>query len=115
MRVLGEPGTRLRTAPEKQKQDQNDNERSRFKERDAKQALVLQHVAPPPGRNCRPRPALFLCDTRSRRREILEWKPFFDANTLFSKWTRVPPLLCAVTYNAWGEPTDVEIENILVV
>src|SRR6267142_6711469 len=101
--------------PEKQKQDQHDNEGGRFEERDAEQALILQHAAPPPGRNCRLLAPLFLRDTRSGRPEILEWKPFPDANTLFSKWTRVPTLLCAVTYNAWGEPTDVEIENILVV
>ena len=86
--------------PEKQKQDQHDNEGGRFEERDAEQALILQHVAPPPGRNCRPLAPLFLRDTRSGRPEILEWKPFSDANTLFSKWTRVPTLLCAVTYNA---------------
>jgi hypothetical protein len=39
--------------PEKEKEDQHDNERGRFEERDAEQALILQHVAPPPGRNCR--------------------------------------------------------------
>jgi hypothetical protein len=44
--------------PEKEKQDQHDNEGGRFKERDAEQALILQHVAPPPGRNCRHRASL---------------------------------------------------------
>ena len=34
---------------------------------------------------------------------------------LFSDWARLPTLLCAFTYNAWWEPTNVEMENILVV
>jgi hypothetical protein len=38
-------------SPEKQEEDQQYNKGSRFKERDAKQALILQHVALPPGSN----------------------------------------------------------------
>src|SRR5713226_2831584 len=56
--------------PEERKQNQHDNEGGRFKERYAEQALIFQHVAPPPGRNRRPRSALFLRDTRSGRREF---------------------------------------------
>ena len=41
--------------PEKEKQDQHDYAGGRFKERDAEQALILQHVALPPSRDCRHR------------------------------------------------------------
>jgi putative nucleotidyltransferase with HDIG domain len=38
-----------------------------------------------------------------------------DANTLFSDWATVPPIVCAVTYTGCREPITVEMENILVV
>src|SRR3989442_824111 len=55
---------------EKQEQDQHDNEGGRFEKRDAEQALIFQHVAPPPGRSCHHRRPFFLRDTPYGRREF---------------------------------------------